>query len=255
MDFLINLGIRSIFLLFWLRNIQTYLVGNDIQCKIWYARVNAKFLHVATDLLLCRSYANIADLLKLGITNTKNIPDMCFGFDRGASKSTERKIGISFRDPHYPDLTGEIFRTVEKTFGSLPTHSVFFFYQVARDWDFNRTFFYRFSKHPNVSFLENCLTWPEIPIYFDMEFVLRNRLQDLLFGLVHSVFPITLLDEEKKKTTKIRAIFDSVDQTDFVHSTSDSNSVCSLDKDITFLKGQIRQSSSEQIGLFLLRIS
>ena len=161
-----NLVIGMIFNLFKRKGVNSFLVGNDIHFKGSMDSFMVKHFSKNVAKILCRSEENVRALKKLSVNQVGYIPDMCFGYRPTQNNScTTKAIAISFRDLEDVSYDDKIRRTIQSILESNKYDSVVFFYQVQRDYDYNKRLYMYFQEYKNVVFKEECLEWSDLSFY------------------------------------------------------------------------------------------
>ena len=194
-------------------------------------------------------------LKKLSVNQVGYIPDMCFGYRPTQNNScTTKAIAISFRDLEDVSYDDKIRRTIQSILESNKYDSVVFFYQVQRDYDYNKRLYMYFQEYKNVVFKEECLEWSDLSFYNRFRFTLSNRLHVLLLGLVHDVTPIPLLNSDSK-TNKIIGIFKSIGLSGLVNEESNNFDINSILQDDSKWNVLVRDIKERQFEILQCQIN
>lgn len=200
---------------------KSYFLGIDFLIQSKYDSIMQKMFSGVIGGFFLRSKKNVAVLKEGGIKNVEYIPDFCFLMrEKVKGLPEKKKVGISFRDLENVALNKNITDAVDLyvDFYLKKNYDVYFFYQVDRDYAFNKQLFEKFKHLDNVYFREKSLKYNEIDFYQDIFSALSNRLHVLLLGQIYGTIPVGLLDSNAK-TSKIHNIYDTIGLSNLIFSS------------------------------------
>lgn len=188
------------------KRIGIYMVGNDLNINSMSDILIEKILNRCYKHQYVRSEENRSNLKTKGFKNLDYIPDLSFLYNDQIESNYKNDILISFRDlrndKYYEDIIS--FLNINIPFFLSKKMKVKFFFQVKSDEVFNYSLYNLFKDQDGV-FFEGSVWYDNMYKYNDAKYLITNRLHVMLIGLLYSVIPFVLLNDDKR-VSKIRNV-------------------------------------------------
>lgn len=243
-----------IFSLLKSRGANAYLIGNDLIVRSPFDEmIFSKYAGVVNKIFV-RSKKNREQLQALGLKNVGYSPDLCFLLEQKEdlpAKDQCDRVGISFRDLQDEKWNAVVLDAVKNfvSFSLEQGKQVDFFYQVERDYDYNKMLFGLFEGKEGIHFREQILIWEDRDYYASLYAVLSNRLHVVLLGQSYGAIPLALINGDSK-TKKIRDIYESIDLAECVFGKVDKKDLTLIRQSEQALFAKVKKVNETQRHIF-----